>query len=73
MVQEYELLVNLLSLEMYDTDVILGMKWLSKYDAIIDYFSKTVIFKKLGDLKFSFQGERKEWSPCIILIRITKR
>ena len=56
MVQEYKLPVNLLSLEMYDTDIILGMKWLSKYDVVIDYFSKTVIFKKLGDLEFSFQG-----------------
>ena len=54
MVQEYELPVNLFTLEMYDTDVILGMKWLSKYDAIIDCFFKTMIFKKLGDLEFSF-------------------
>ena len=44
--QEYELPVNLLSLEMYDSDVIFGMKWLSKYNAVIDCFSKMVTFKK---------------------------
>ena len=39
--------------------IIFGMKWLSKYDVVIDYFSKTVIFKKLGDLKFIL-SRRKE-------------
>ena len=54
MVQEYELPVDLLPLEMYDSDVILGMKWLSKYNAVIDCCSKMVTFKKSGDLEFSF-------------------
>ena len=59
MVQGYELLIDLLPLEMYDFDVILGMDWLSKYNAVVDCFSKTVTFQKSGDLEFSFQGERK--------------
>ena len=73
MVQEYELLVDLLPLEMYDSDVILRMKLLSKYNAIIDYFSKTVTFRKSGDLEFSFQWERKVLSSCIILAMPAKR
>ena len=66
MVQGYELLIDLLPLEMHDFDVILGMDWLSKYNAVVDYFSKTVTFKKSGDLEFSFQGERKS---CHLVVR----
>ena len=73
MVQEYELPVNLLSLEMYDSDVIQRMKWLSQYNAIIDRFSKTMIFKKSRDLEFSFQREKKVLSSCIILAMTAKR
>ena len=49
--------------------MILIMKWLAKYDAVMDCFVKTVTVKKSRDLKFSFQGKRKTWSPCIILVR----
>ena len=66
MVQEYKLPVDLLPLEMYNFDVILGMDWLSKHNAVIDCFSKTVTFKKSGDMEFSFQGERKILPSCLI-------
>ena len=33
---------DLLPLELYDFEVILGMDWLSKYKAQIDCFAKTV-------------------------------
>ena len=55
MVQEHELSVDLLPLEMCDFDVILGMDWLAKHNAIIDCFSKTVVFRKSGDLEFCFK------------------
>ena len=62
-----------MSLEMYDSDVILRMKWSSKYDAVIDYFSKIVTFKKSEDLEFSFQEERKVLLSYIILAMVAKR
>ena len=58
MVQEHELSVDLLPLEMCDFDVILGMDWLAKHNAIVDCFSKIVVFRKSGDLEFCFQVER---------------
>ena len=59
MVQEHELLVDLLPLEMCDFDVILGMDWLAKHNAIVNFFSKTVVFRKPAGLEFCFQGERR--------------
>ena len=57
MVQEHELSVDLLPLEMCDFDAILGVDLLVKYNAIVDCFSKTVVFRKSGDLEFCFQEE----------------
>ena len=37
---------NLIPLEMFDFDVILGMDWLSHHRALIDYFTKKILFKK---------------------------
>ena len=53
-VQGNKLLVDLLPLEMIDFDVILGMDWLAKHNAIVDCISKIVILKKSGDLEFCF-------------------
>ena len=36
--------VNLIPLELYDFNVILGMDWLSTHRALVDYFTKKVIF-----------------------------
>ena len=36
--------VNLILLEMYDFDVILGMNWLSNHHASKDCFTKTIVF-----------------------------
>ena len=38
--------VNLILLEMFDFDVILGMDWLSDHRALMDYFTKKIVFKK---------------------------
>ena len=47
----YEILIegvvlkaNLIPLDMHDFVVILGMDWLSTHRALMDYFSKNVIF-----------------------------
>ena len=39
---------NLILFEMYDFDVILGMDWLSTHCALVDCFTKKVLFQKLG-------------------------
>ena len=53
--------------------LILGMDWLAKHNAIVDCFSKIVIFKKSRDLEFCFQGERKVLPSCIISAMEAKR
>jgi len=40
-------------------DVILGMTWLSKYHAVIDYRNMKVIFRISHQPEFQFIGERK--------------
>ena len=35
-----ELYVDLIIMEMYDYDLILGMDWLTRYNAVIDYQKK---------------------------------
>ncbi|KAL5560127.1 hypothetical protein UlMin_036338 [Ulmus minor] len=52
--------VNLVVLEMHDYDVILGMDWLSKYNAKIDCHKKRVSFEPTKGQKFAFQGEKKQ-------------
>ncbi|XP_062080635.1 uncharacterized protein LOC133785411 [Humulus lupulus] len=51
-----ELYVNLVMLEMHDYEVILGMEWLSKYNATIDCKKKTVTFKPSKEDQFVFIG-----------------
>ena len=54
-----ELRVDLMPLELYDFDVILGMDWLSKHKAQVDCFTKTVIIRGIGDKRVVFKGEEK--------------
>ncbi|KAL7234119.1 hypothetical protein ACSBR1_017668 [Camellia fascicularis] len=58
--------INLISLEMKDFDVILGMDWLTKHHASIDCFRKKVVFAMPGQHEFFFQGDRKGSSICFI-------
>ena len=50
-----ELLVNLIVMDMPEYDVILGMDWLSRYNASIDCKRKMVIFKPTDKEEFSFK------------------
>jgi len=40
-------------------DMILGMTWLCKYRAVIDYWNKSVIFRIPHQSEFQFVGESK--------------
>ena len=48
---------NLISLEMYVFDVILGMDWLSTHHASMDCFTKKIVFQNLGYLKLEFGSD----------------
>jgi hypothetical protein len=49
---------NLIVFEMNGFDIILGMDWLSKYHACIDYFCKEIMFRPPGAAEFKIQGDR---------------
>ena len=57
-ISKRELSVNLVILHVIDYDVILGMDFLSKYEATIDCKAKTVSFKPLGEEMFVLFGDR---------------
>ena len=44
MVEDVVLKVNLIPLEMYNFDVILGMDWFSTHHASVDSFTKKIVF-----------------------------
>lgn len=55
---ERKLSVDLVILHTIDYDVILGMDFLSKYEATIDYKAKIVSFKPPSEEMFIFLGDR---------------
>ncbi|XP_028105304.1 uncharacterized protein LOC114304346 [Camellia sinensis] len=50
------LCTNLMPLDMIHFDIILGMDWLAKYYATIDFVSKQVVFRPSGQDEFTFVG-----------------
>ena len=48
---------NLIPLELYDFDAILGMDWLERHHMIVNYFMKKVIFCKPEATIVAFQRE----------------
>lgn len=50
---------DILSLNLVDLNIILGMNWLSKHHACIDYYGKIVTFCPPGRPKVEFQSEPK--------------
>ena len=65
-VGDHSLEVNLIPLDMVDLDVILGMDFLEKHQAVVDCFRKTVLFRSPGKPEFTFCGERNNLSTCLI-------
>ena len=58
-IPEREVCSDLVMLNMTDYDVILGMDFLSKYEAMIDCKARAVVFNPLGEEKFTFFGDRR--------------
>jgi len=68
-----ELRVDLMPLELYDFDVILGIDWLSKHKAQVDCFTKMVIIQGIGDKRVVFKGERKVIPSCVISVLVARK
>ena len=62
-----ELYIDLIILNMYDYDVILGMDFLSKYNATIEFHYRRVIFKPSDNDEFNYMAKingNRKWSFC---------
>ncbi|KAL2497723.1 DNA/RNA polymerase superfamily protein [Abeliophyllum distichum] len=57
-VNDQELKANLIHLDIYDFDVILGMDFLATNRASVDCFRKEVVFRKPGEPEIILSGER---------------
>ena len=68
-----ELEANLVLLDMYEFDVILGMDWLSIFHASIDCFGKKVVFRIPGQAEFVFEGDRVVRPPPLVSAMQAKR
>jgi len=66
-----ELRVDLMPLELYDFDLILGMDWLSRYRAQVDCFTKTVNLQDVSGKRVVFRGERRVIPNSIISVMTT--
>ncbi|XP_022865719.1 uncharacterized protein LOC111385547 [Olea europaea var. sylvestris] len=70
LIENQELYAYLIVLEMKDYDIILGMDWLSKYQATIDCMRKSVTFQPLGNEPFTFIGIEKGFRvPTISVLK----
>ena len=58
--------MTLIVLDMTNFDVILGMQWLAKNHASIDFFNKQVVFRPPSQPSFKFKGKRVEIVPKIV-------
>ncbi|XP_074336813.1 uncharacterized protein LOC141673986 [Apium graveolens] len=65
--------VNLLSMEMHDFDIILGMDWLSEHRATIDCQGKRVIFEDTDKPEFVYQGSQPKGDVKLIFaLKVSK-
>lgn len=60
--------VDLVPLPLNDFEVILGMDWLAKYYATIDYREKVVTFKIRKQMEFSFVGNKPFFTIGLISV-----
>ena len=66
MVHDREFSVDLIALPFHEFDLILGMDWLSKHRAIVDYDKKIVLLKCLDLSEVRIQGIQSESVPKIM-------
>ena len=73
LVEGVVLKANLILLEMWDFDVILGMDWLSTHQALVYCFTKKVMFQKPWFSKLEFEGDCRVLPTCVISVLEAKR
>ena len=64
---------DLVTLDMRDFDVVLGMDWLSRHKATLDCYKKEVKLYRPEKLEVKFRGIRKELSSSMISAMATQR
>jgi hypothetical protein len=70
---DVEMRVDLLPLDLYDFEMILGMDWLVTYRAQIDCFTKTVTLQDEGGRRVEFRGERNIIPNSIISVMTARK
>ena len=73
LIERVVLKANLILLEMWDFDVMLGMDWLSTHRMLMDCFTKKVVFQKLGLPELEFEGDCRVFPTCMISTLKEKR
>ena len=64
---------NLIPLKMWDSNVILGMDWLSTHRALVHYLTRRVVFRKSGFPELEFEGNYIILPTCLISTLEAKR
>ena len=59
LVEDVVLKANLIPLEMFDFNEILGIDWFSNHRASMDCFTKNIVFKKPRYPDLEFEGDRR--------------
>ena len=67
-IEGHEFRANLVLLDIQDFDVILGMDWLSRHHATMDFFRKEVKFCRPGEPEITFCGVRKILSSSMMSV-----
>ena len=70
-IQNKDFLADLIVLGICDFDIVLGMDWLSRHRATLDFYKKQVRLVQLEEPGMIFRGIRREISPSLINAMIT--
>ena len=60
------MVADLILLDVYDFDAILGMDWLANHRATVDYFRKEITFRKSRESDIILCGERRILPSSVI-------
>ena len=72
-IREYEFFGDLIELSFNEFDVILGMDWLSRHQAIVDYRMKIITLRTPNDDEVIFIGERSNHLSNVISAAIARK
>ena len=73
LIEGQEFPADLVALDMRDFDVVLGMDWLSRHRATLDFYKKEVKLHRPGKLEVKFRRLRRELSSCMISAMIAQK